>query len=90
MELKQITAPAVLPISSLDIEYHLRLDGTDHAVYTSGFIQAATDRAEAYLCRKLITQTWEMVCRSWDDFLRYDNGALRTMPYGRKIGRAHV
>ena len=71
-------------------DLHLRLDGTDHAVYIGGFIQAATDRAEAYLCRKLITQTWDMVCRSWDDFLRYDNGALRTMPYGRTQSATHI
>ncbi len=90
METKLVTAPTTLPIVTYDLNYYLRLDGAEHDVFLGDFIKAATEQAEAFMSRRLITQTWDMVCRSWDDLLKYKNGALRTMPYGKTQSITHI
>ena len=60
--LKLITAPADKPLSLAETKIHLRVDEdqtTDDA-YIYSMIDAATNMAEAYTGRALITQTWDM------------------------------
>lgn len=64
--LKLITAPAAEPISLTDVEGQCRLDAgvitaNGEATTVGIFITAVRQKAELYLRRPLITQTWEMV-----------------------------
>lgn len=58
--LKLITPPATEPITVADAEAQSRWDMADEAALVEGYIAAARQKAETYLRRPLITQTWEL------------------------------
>ena len=59
MNLVQIIPPATLPISMAEAKAIARLDGQDDDAVVAGYIRTATQAAEQYLGRALITSTWE-------------------------------
>jgi uncharacterized phiE125 gp8 family phage protein len=65
MALKLITAPAVNPISLVEAKAHLRVDHSQEDTLIELFVKAATQNAEAFLGRALVTQTWELVLDSF-------------------------
>lgn len=54
------TVPGAEPISTAEAKTHCRVDGSDDDTYIGTLIVAARRRAEHYLSRALITQTWNM------------------------------
>ena len=59
MSLIRITAPAALPISLQEAKAIVRLDGQDDDALVMAYARTATEAAEQYLGRSLITQVWE-------------------------------
>ncbi len=59
MGLKLVTHPAVEPVTLDEAKAHLRLDSNADDAYVSALIAAARERAELFLRRALITQTFE-------------------------------
>lgn len=60
MGLKPITAPTTEPVKPEDIEAQSRVDLSDEPGLVDGYILAIRQKAELYLRRPLITQTWEL------------------------------
>ena len=55
------TAPSAEPVSIAEAKIQCRVDGSDDDVYLSSFcIPTARGRAERYLSRALISQTWDL------------------------------
>ena len=76
------TAPAVEPVTLIEVKAFLRIDGTDEDTLLSSLIIAARNYAEDYQGRPLITQTWQL----WlDDFPPHD-----CMPIRLKAGLQSV
>lgn len=62
MILRQITKPAVEPITLADVEAQCRVGSlSDEALAVERFISAIRQKAEAVTRRALITQVWELV-----------------------------
>lgn len=60
MSLLLITGPAIEPVTLAEAKTHARVIGTDDDTYITSLILAARERAEGFLRRALITQTWEL------------------------------
>lgn len=67
MKTKLKTAPEKYPISVKEAKEHLRvdLDFTEDDDYINALIQTATQTAEQFLHRRLITQTWYKYLECW-------------------------
>ena len=60
------TAPEVYPITLNEAKKQCEIgDETHHDDYVESLIKAATGRAEQYLHRRLITQTWTLYLDGW-------------------------
>ena len=79
MNIKTKTAPVKYPITLEEAKNHLNLDLdlTDDDDYIKTLIAAATQSAEQFLHRRLITQTWYLYLNKWWLFDRL------VMPFGR-------
>jgi len=84
MKTTLVTAPNYYALSLAGAKEHLRVDHTDDDSYISLLIGAATEKAEEYLCRKLITQTWKVFLDGWPC---YDEIVL---PFGQLNSITHV
>lgn len=73
MALITITPPAIEPVSLSDVKTAARIDGTEFDTELSLIIPAMRMDAEHILCRRLITQTVELVL---DEFPSTDDLAL--------------
>ena len=75
------TAPVKYPVSLKEAKEHLRLEigQTEDDDYISSLIAAATDKAEQFLHRRLITQTWYYYLEKWPV------GDTIIMPFGKLI-----
>lgn len=60
MTLKLITPAATLPVTVAEAKAHSRIDISDDDALLGAMLSAATDMAEQYTGRSLITQTWDM------------------------------
>lgn len=60
MSLQLITAPVELPLTLEQARVHLKVSATAEDGLILSWLNAATDQAEVYLRRALITQTWEL------------------------------
>ena len=67
MPIKDITAPAVEPISLAEVKAAARIDGTEFDSQIAIIIPALRRMAEQQLCRRLITQTVELVLDEFPD-----------------------
>ena len=80
------TAPINYPVSLNEAKDHLSLgDETDHNDYIETLIATATDKAEQFLHRRLITQTWYLYLDAWP------YGDSIVLPFGKlQTGTAPV
>ncbi len=60
MSLKLITPAATLPVTVAEAKAHARIEIADDDALIGAMLSAATDMAEQYTGRSLITQTWDM------------------------------
>lgn len=67
---KLITAPTLRPISLAAAKLHAKIDHATDDALIDALIVAATERAEHYTGRKLISQTWEYVVSDFEDIMR--------------------
>lgn len=65
-------APVELPLSLNEVKAHLRIDASDEDALLVSMIRAATDTAENYLSRALITQSWSLFLDHWPTGRRVD------------------
>jgi len=79
MNIKLKTAPAQYPVTIGEAKSHLNidLDNTDDDEDIKSNISTATQTAEQFLHRRLITQTWYLYLQGWPDCDRM------TMPLGK-------
>lgn len=57
--LKLVTAPATEPVTTAEAKLHLRVDISTDDTHIDNLVSAARQHVEAWLCRALITQTWD-------------------------------
>lgn len=55
---KLLTAPTVSPLSVDEVKAYLKIDGNDENDLIQALIDAATQRVESYIDKKLIEQEW--------------------------------
>ena len=67
MTLVRITAASSYPVSLIEGKAHCRVDTADHDTIISGFIAAATYRAQRYTGQAYGAQTWEWVLSEFPD-----------------------
>jgi len=67
MTTKLVTLPAQYPISLSEAKKQCEIDDDDtaHDTYIKSLIMAATGRAEQYLHRRLVSQTWKLYLDTW-------------------------
>ena len=61
--------PAVPPVTLRDVKDHARITQINGDATIQRYIDAATDAAEQYLNRGLITQTWVLTLRWFADVI---------------------
>lgn len=69
------TAPSVPLLTIAEARAQCRIDQADEDALLAFYIQAATDAAEDYLHRGLLTQTWTVVLEEWFDELYLPHAA---------------
>lgn len=70
MGLRQITAPATMPVTREEMKAHLRVDVDDDNDMIDAMTEAAVDYCDGptgFLGRALIDQTWELVLDEFPD-----------------------
>lgn len=67
MALQLITAPEEEPVSLAEAKAHLRLEHEDEDSVINLLIRASRRRAEEFLGRALVEQTWELVLDAFPD-----------------------
>lgn len=77
MKSKLKTAPKYFPITLAGAKSHLNIDFDDQDEYIKRILVAATGKAEQFLHRRLITQTWKLYLDSWPWATSFD------LPFGR-------
>lgn len=60
-----VTAPAVMPVSTVDAKRHLRVDIADDDALIETLVAAATAWVETITRRALVTQTWDLALDAW-------------------------
>lgn len=80
-----VTGPVKKPVSLKEAKEHLQVDvgWTDDDSFIKSLIAVATKKAEGYLRRKLITQTWKVFMDSWP------HGDI-ILPFGQLQSVTHV
>jgi uncharacterized phiE125 gp8 family phage protein len=61
MAVRVITPPADYPLTLAEVKAHLRVDHTDEDAMITAYLAGATDHAQKFMGRALITQTLELV-----------------------------
>ena len=83
MIIELVTLPAQYPISLAEGKKQCEIDDDDtaHDTYVKSLIMAATGRAEQYLHRRLITQTWKYYMDGWPsvDYISLPFGRLQSV-----------
>ena len=79
-----VTNPVYYALSLSAAKEHLRVDHTADDAYISTLIGVATLKAESYLLRKLITQTWQYFLDYWP----HEN--YITIPFGQLNSITHI
>ena len=76
-----LTKPALLPITLAEAKAHVRIDTTvtEDDTMLLGYIRAATDQAERYLGRSLITQTWTLYLNCFLDETRLPRSPVQSV-----------
>ena len=64
--------PLALPVSLNEVKAHLRIDASDEDALLASMIRAATNTAEDYIGRALITQSWSLFLDHWPAGRRVD------------------
>lgn len=59
------TAPAIEPVTVVELKEYAHIDGTDEDTILGGFIEGCREATESYLGRALIEQTYRMVIDWW-------------------------
>lgn len=79
MKSELVTLPAQYPISLAEAKKQCEIDDTDtaHDTYIKSLIMAATGRAEQYLHRRLVSQTWKYYLDQWPW------GSIIKLPFGK-------
>jgi uncharacterized phiE125 gp8 family phage protein len=74
-----VTAPSSYPITLTEAKAHLNIPDTDtdHDTYIRALIRSATAKAEQFLHRRLVTQTWKYYLDNWPSGLFFE------LPFGR-------
>lgn len=83
MKFKLITEPAVEPLDLSQIKTYHRINGDDQDDVMSALMVAARQFVEDHTGRPLITQTWEGVSRSWENFFTYGMPDRLRVPVSR-------
>lgn len=79
------TAPSLYPVTLAQAKSHMNIESTFTAddTYIRALIATATDKAEQFLRRRLISQTWKVYLDDWPDrdyfYLPY--GALQSVTH---------
>lgn len=77
------TGPTVYPIGMKEVKQHLNITvgWTEDDQYFDVLIKVATDKAEQFLRRKLITQTWYAYYDGWpsEDYIALPFGQLQSI-----------
>ncbi len=60
-----VTAPAIEPVTLVEIKEHARVDDTEDDAYLTALITAAREMVERHTGRCLITQTWKLTMDQW-------------------------
>ena len=55
------------PVTLTEAKQHLRLDSNDEDAYVTALISAATQWAQMFLGRQLVTATYDLCLRDWPD-----------------------
>lgn len=78
-----VTSPVYYPLSLAAAKEHLRVDHTADDAYISTLIGVATLKAESYLLRKLITQTWQYFLDYWphENYIEIPFGQLNSITH---------
>lgn len=63
--LRQVTGPALEPVSLAEIKEHARIDGLDDDAYLTALISAARELVCRVTGRALITETWTLTLDQW-------------------------
>lgn len=91
MTKRLISAPSTPVLTTQEVKDHLHISNSSEDTYLGLLVTAATLKAEQFLNRKLITQTWEVYLDSFPPPNFYDNsietlkGGTILMPYPRLL-----
>lgn len=83
MKAENFILPTSYPITYAEAKKQCEIDDTDtaHDTYVKSLIMAATSKAEQYLHRRLITQTWKYYIDEWPscDYIELPFGRLQSV-----------
>jgi len=78
MQKTLVTAPDSYPVTLTEAKDHLRVTTTVSDAYITALINAATESAETYTRRALITQTWDVFIDEFSDTMEMPKGVLQS------------
>ena len=77
---KRKTAPTLVPVTLPQVKEHLRVSFSEQDVLIQSYIDSAIDYIENQTGRKLMTQTWSLICNTWAEVIEVINfGQLQSV-----------
>ncbi len=83
---KQTVAPSGEPVTVADVKAHTYIDHTDDDNEIAMLVDAARDHVERYCNLRIATQTVDVKCDSFDDFLYLPFGPVQSITNIKYIG----
>jgi uncharacterized phiE125 gp8 family phage protein len=77
--IKVYTAATTYPVTLAEAKLHLRVDGTDEDTLINALIAAATQQAENYTWRTLMTTVYEYIADSFSKQIELDTFPIATI-----------
>lgn len=74
-----LEAPETEPITLLELQVHLKVDGED--TYLNSLIKTTRKGMERYLKRSILTQTWEAYADCWHDEFKLPYPSLQSVTH---------
>lgn len=85
MALTLITGPSLDPVTVMEVKAQSRIDSSDEDGWIAGKLLSARDYVEAFIGRRLITQTWDLTLDRFPRCIFVPTGRVQSVTFVKYV-----